>query len=128
MATVTFQQAREIVGREVCSARTPFATETVALAAAPGRILAEPIEADRDYPPFDRATRDGYAVRASETPGRLKVIGQVRAGQEFAGRVEPGQAVEIMTGAPVPAGADAVIMVEYARYEGSDVVLERGVR
>ena len=69
MATVTFQQAREIIEREVCGARRLPATETVGLAKAQGRILAEPVAADRDYPPFDRATRDGYAVRAAETPG-----------------------------------------------------------
>ncbi len=128
MAVLTFAEARRTVELQVASARCVPEAETVPLADAPGRILAEPIAADRDYPPFDRATRDGYAVRGAETPGRLRVIGQVRAGQEFGGTVGPGEAVEIMTGAPMPAGADAVIMVEYTRCEGESVVLERGVR
>jgi molybdopterin molybdotransferase len=75
--------------------------------------LAEDIRADRDYPPFHRSMRDGFAVRAAEIPGTLKVIGEVRAGQTFAGLVNAGEAVEIMTGAPVPEGADAVVMVEH---------------
>ncbi len=128
MSTVSFQQAREIVEREVRGARQLPESETVALADAQHRILAEPIAADRDYPPFDRATRDGYAVRAADTPGPLQVIGLVRAGTEFGGEMRRGQAIEIMTGAPAPAGADAVIMVEYTRREGDRVVLERPVR
>ena len=128
MATITFQQARDIVEREVCSARRPLETETVPLAEALGRILADAVGADREYPPFDRATRDGFAVRGAETPGRLRVIGQVRAGQEFGQRVEAGEAVEIMTGAPVPAVADAVVMEEYTRRDGPDVAVERGAR
>lgn len=128
MATVTFQRARDIVEREVCAARRLPETETVPLTESQGRLLAEAIAADRDYPPFDRATRDGYAVRAAETPGTLRVVGQIRAGTEFPREVRPGEAVEIMTGAPAPAGADAVVMVEYTRRDGDTVVLERGVR
>ena len=78
-----------------------------------GRILAENVLADRDYPPFDRSARDGYAVRAADLPGELALIGEVRAGQVFPASVAPGQAVEIMTGAPVPPGADAVVMIEH---------------
>ncbi len=93
--------------------------ETVDLLAGLGRVLAEGILADRDFPPFARATRDGYAVRAAdlaEVPARLEVVGEVKAGDWpepgvcSAGR---GQAVRIMTGAPLPAGADAVAMVEH---------------
>jgi molybdopterin molybdotransferase len=126
MPALTFAEARLRVELEVKAARRTPEKEVLLLAEAQGRILAESVVADRDYPPFDRATRDGYAVRAAETPGRLRRIGQLRAGQEFAGTVGPGEAVEIMTGAPVPAGADAVIMVEYSRREGDQVVLERG--
>ena len=79
----------------------------------PGRVLAEDIPADRDYPPFNRSVRDGFAVRSADIPGRVRIIGEVRAGERFPGSVEPGQAVEIMTGAPVPEGADAVVMVEH---------------
>ncbi|MBI3665098.1 MAG: molybdopterin molybdotransferase MoeA [Acidobacteria bacterium] len=128
MDIVSFEQAREIVAREVCSGRRLPETEAVPLAQAQGRIAVEAVAADRDYPPFDRATRDGYAVRARETPGSLRVMGQVRAGAEFSGELRPGEAVEIMTGAPVPAGADAVVMVEHTRCEGETVVLERRVR
>ncbi len=127
MPVLTFPQAREVVEREVSGARRPPAVETVTLQEAQGRVIAEAVAADRDYPPFNRSARDGYAVRAAETPGELRVAGQVKAGEEFGGELLPGEAIEIMTGAPVPAGADAVLMVEYSRREGDRVVLERGV-
>ena len=86
--------------------------ETVELLAGAGRVLAAAVVADRDQPPFDRATRDGYAVRAGER--ELRVVGSVRAGERWLGKaIGEGEAVEIMTGAPVPAGADAVVMVEH---------------
>jgi molybdopterin molybdotransferase len=91
-------------------------TERVGLLEAVGRVLGAPILADRDQPPFDRATRDGFAVRAAEISAglELRVTGQVRAGDRgTGGAVGAGEAVEIMTGAPVPAGADAVVMVEH---------------
>jgi molybdopterin molybdotransferase len=91
--------------------------ETVDLSAASGRILAEAIIADRDFPPFARATRDGYAVRAADVakvPARLEVIGELKAG-DAADRysIAPAQAIAIMTGAPLPKGAEAVVMVEH---------------
>ena len=93
-------------------------TESVDLSAARGRVLAEPLVADRDFPPFPRATRDGYAVRAADVeqvPARLQVIGEIKAGDSAEKCiVNRGQAASIMTGAPLPAGADAVVMVEYA--------------
>ncbi len=92
------------------------------LGAAQGRVLAEDVAADRDYPPFDRSARDGFALRAADLPGHVDVIGEVRAGQWFEGVVGPGQAVGIMTGAPVPRGADAVLMVEHS----TDRTLEAG--
>src|SRR5882724_7122911 len=100
-------------------------TETVSLAGAAGRVLAEEIAADRDYPPFPRSARDGFAVRAADLPGELRVIGEVRAGESFSGRVGAGQAVEIMTGAPVPDGADAVLMVEHVTHEGGVIRTDR---
>jgi len=90
------------------------------LLAGLGRVLAEEIFADRDFPPFERATRDGFAVRAAdlvEVPARLEIVGEVKAGDwpEASGVVvERGQAVSIMTGAPLPPGADAVVMVEHS--------------
>lgn len=95
---------------------SPAEIETVDLLAGLGRVLAEGILADRDFPPFARATRDGYAVRAADltgVPARLEVVGEVKAGDPAVCSVGLGQAVGIMTGAPMPAGADAVVMVEH---------------
>ena len=80
-----------------------------------GRVLAEPILADRDQPPFPRSTRDGFACRAADVAAGLplEVIGSIRAGDAVVIEVSAGKAVEIMTGAPVPAGADCVVMVEH---------------
>jgi molybdopterin molybdotransferase len=91
------------------------AAERVELGLAAGRVLAEPLRADRDQPPFARSTRDGYACRAAEamTHAFLPVVGSIRAGQSPTGPVPPGAAWEIMTGAPVPDGADAVVMLEH---------------
>jgi molybdopterin molybdotransferase len=99
--------------------------EEVTLGDAAGRVVAADVAADRDAPALDRSTRDGYAVRAEDVPGFLEVIGEVRAGERFDGVVGPGQAVEIMTGAPVPAGADAVVMVEDTRAEDGRVHIDR---
>jgi molybdopterin molybdotransferase len=117
---------------DYCRRLAPPQAEEIALLDGLGRVLAEPILADRDFPPFPRATRDGYAVRADDlhtVPANLRVIGQIQAGAAFAGRLVPGQTVEIMTGAAVPQGADAVVMVEYtARASGSDQVeIQRAV-
>ena len=106
----------------VRNARTAPPVESVALEATAGRVLAEPIAADRDYPALARSVRDGYAVRAIDLPGELEVIGEVRAGESFSGEVGARQAVEIMTGAPVPRGADAVVMLEHVRREGTRVI------
>jgi len=118
---VSFSEARECVLRTVRDARPLPPVETVTLAGVSGRVLAEDVRADRDTPAVSRSVRDGYAVRAGDLPGELAVIGEVRAGERFAGEVGPRQAVEIMTGAPVPAGADAVIMVEHATRRGERV-------
>ena len=83
------------------------------LECAAGRVLAEEIRADRDFPALARSVRDGFAIRAQDIPGTLRVIGEVRAGDRFSGAIAAGEAVEIMTGAPVPRGADAVVMVEH---------------
>jgi molybdopterin molybdotransferase len=113
-----------MVLERVGAARPTPETETVALDAAAGRVLAEDVAADRDTPALARSVRDGYAVRAADLPGELLVIGEVRAGQRFAGEVARGQAVEIMTGAPIPAGADAVVMVEHTRRIDGRVAIE----
>jgi molybdopterin molybdotransferase len=92
-----------------------------------GRVLAEPVLADRDQPPFDRSTRDGYALRAADCGEALVVVGAVRAGSEWAGEaLGAGEAVEMMTGAPMPRGADAVVMVEHVSLDGSRVRINEG--
>jgi molybdopterin molybdotransferase len=111
-----FVEALEVVLHHAAGVRVTGA-EKVGLLASAGRVLAEEVRADRDQPAFDRATRDGFAVRAAEwTAGRrLRVAGLVRAGETWAGKaLSSGEAVEIMTGAAVPSGADAVAMVEHA--------------
>jgi molybdopterin molybdotransferase len=112
---LSFFEARESVISHVRGVQNLPTTEEVELQQAAGRVLAEDIAADRDTPALARSVRDGYAVRAMDLPGELEVIGEVRAGERFSGQVGRGQAVEIMTGAPIPAGADAVVMVEHTR-------------
>lgn len=112
---LTFEQAYETVVR-YCQSTSPPTAVKVALPKALGRVLAETVVADRDFPPFNRSTRDGFAVRAadlSQLPVTLRVTGQIKAGGSFAGAVASGEAVEIMTGAALPEGSDAVVMVEY---------------
>ena len=106
-------------------ARRGAETELVPLAGASGRVLAEAVSADRDYPPFHRSARDGYAVRSADVPGELRVMGEVRAGELFRSSIGKGEAVEIMTGAPLPEGADAVVMVEHVARLGDAVRIER---
>ncbi len=105
----------------------PLPIEHVLLDEALGRVLAEDIIADTDLPPFNRAQMDGYAVRASDTsnpPARLRVVGEAAAGRGWRGRLREGQAVRIMTGAPVPAGADSVQQVEVTREENGGALVE----
>lgn len=126
---LSFEQADETV-RQYCRNLPQPQSESVGLIASLGRVLAEEVKADRDFPPFPRSTRDGYAVRAADVakvPAKLRVVGQIKAGGTFAGSVQPGQAVEIMTGAAVPEGADAVVMVEYSSAGGDQVEIQRAV-
>ncbi len=107
----------------------PPPSQTVLLAESLGRVLAAPICADRDQPPFDRSTRDGYAVRAQDLRdgASLRVLGQLRAGQCWPAdrtALAANEAVEIMTGAPLPAGADAVLMVEHTRAGAAENTIE----
>jgi molybdopterin molybdotransferase len=101
------------------------AVERVELGHAAGRILAQPLVADRDQPPFSRSTRDGFACRAAEasTYKPLVLVGATRAGAAPSGPLAPGTAWEIMTGAPVPSGADAVLMLEHVEAAGGTVRL-----
>ncbi|MBI1955945.1 MAG: molybdopterin molybdotransferase MoeA [Acidobacteria bacterium] len=130
MAILKFQHAREMVIEQILRNRTFPNSETVSLLDSLGRVLAEPVPADRDFPPFARATRDGFAVRSADLkqlPARLRLVGQVRAGDAFAGAVGAMECVEIMTGAPVPEGADAVVMVELTRQAEGLIEVQRGV-
>ena len=125
----SFEQADEIV-RQYCRNITRPQSESVSLLASLGRVLAEEVKADRNFPPFPRSTRDGYAVCAADlgkVPTKLRVLGQIKAGGTFEGSVQVGHAVEIMTGAAVPAGADAVVMVEYSSAAGDQVEIRRTV-
>src|SRR5262245_696342 len=127
--SLPFEDARAAVVREIAANLAQPAKETVSLDEALGRALAEDVRADRDQPPFDRVTRDGFAVRSTDVggvsadaPRDLAVIGEVPAGAAFAGRVGAGECVEIMTGAPLAPGADAVVMVEHTERPGPDRV------
>jgi len=129
-AMVTCDEARAKVIELVSQQRQPPPIETVPLEQSLGRVLAESVSADRDYPPFHRATRDGFAVRAADlasVPAVLKRIGEIRAGQSFAGTMGGGECLQIMTGAPLPAGADAVLMLEYAGVRDDQVAARRAV-
>src|SRR5436190_7120980 len=113
----------------VKSQAAKLSAEHVSLEVAPGRILAEDIVADTDLPPFDRAQMDGYAVRAADVanvPARLRIVGESAAGAGWHKAMKAGEAVRIMTGAPVPEGADSVQQVELTRENDSQVeILER---
>jgi molybdopterin molybdotransferase len=131
--SLPLHDARDAVLREL-AADPPPAVETVALDEALGRVLAVDVAADRDQPPFPRVTRDGFAVRAADVAGAatapviLSVIGEAPPGAPFPGEVGPRQCVEIMTGAALPTGADAVVMVEHTERPGPpSVVIRRAV-
>jgi molybdopterin molybdotransferase len=131
-AIPSFEDARHLVEEQATLVHA-CATESAALLDAAGRVLAESVLADRDIPPFPRSTRDGYAVRAADLatlPANLKVIGEIKAGaklEEIPTNIGPRHAASIMTGAPVPDGADAVVMVEYTSAHGERVEIIRGV-
>jgi molybdopterin molybdotransferase len=114
---VNFDEALELM-RSHAANLPSLATEQILLLECANRVLAEAVRADRDQPPFDRSTRDGFAVLAAEF-GRhpLSVVGQVRAGEQWrGGMLQQNAAIEIMTGAPIPEGADAVVMVEHVEH------------
>jgi len=131
MSVLTFDEARAAVERQAATVQVS-ASENVSLLAAQNRVLAQDVVADRDLPPFRRVARDGYAVRAPDialTPAELKLIGEIRAGSSSDGiRVGKGEAVEIMTGASAPEGADCVVMVEHTSRQSDIVRVERSVQ
>lgn len=99
----------------------PLPAEAVPLPQAAGRVLAEGVTAPRDQPPFDASAMDGWAVRAADTPGTLRIVGESAAGHGYEAGLKPGEAVRIFTGAAIPAGADAVVIQENAEREGEAV-------
>ena len=129
---LSFEDARHAVEQQAAQVRAGN-TEKIELLEVFGRVLAEEIRADRDFPPFPRAARDGYAVRAadlSQLPARLEVIAEIKAGaaqEDLPKHIAAGQAAAIMTGAPAPPGADAVVMVEYTSREGDRVEISKGI-
>ncbi len=118
-AALVLQQAHRL-------AATPRQTEQLPLLEALHRVLAAPIHADRDLPPFHRSTRDGYAVQAAAlaTGNWLAVTGILRAGEAPTTSLAPNTALEIMTGAPVPEGADAVVMLEHVEISDGKIRLQ----
>ncbi len=129
--TISFECALALVKKKLADANLQPRMEVVPLEAAGGRFLAEDVAADRDYPPFHRSLRDGYAVRAADVampPVELRLRGEIRAGGHFAGNLEAGECISIMTGAPLPGGADSVVMVEYTEPHGDKVRIQRSVQ
>jgi molybdopterin molybdotransferase len=134
---LSFEDARRVVEQQAELIRATriqsSGTESVDLLAAADRILSERVTADRDLPPFPRSTRDGYAVRSadlSSLPATLDVIAEIKAGErldKIPANIGSGQAASIMTGAPVPAGADAVVMVEYTSQREHRVEITRSI-
>ena len=126
---LTFEDARHLIEQHAANLR-PHGRELLDLLEANGRALAEPITADRDFPPFRRATRDGYAVRAADlaaVPTTLEVVAEAKAGGALVPPIVSGQAVSMMTGAPVPDGADAIVMVELTSRAGNRVEVQRTI-
>jgi molybdopterin molybdotransferase len=123
---VDFDEALKVVLIQAGSLQK-LETEAAPLLACLNRVLVEPVIAERDQPPFERSTRDGFAVRASDATATLRLVGQIRAGEQWSGApLERGDAIEIMTGAPVPEGADAVVMVEHVESQGESMRLSEG--
>jgi molybdopterin molybdotransferase len=132
----SYDAARQIVIETAGKLRSTLSIEQIEIADASGeavgRILAEEVFADREYPPFNRSTRDGYAVISSDvsqSARSLRLVGESKAGTAFSGRIAPGECVQIMTGAPLPDGSDAVVMIEYTKRTGdgksAEIVVER---
>ena len=124
---VTFEDALDEVLGHARVSLGACGVETVELLAGAGRVLGAAVVADRDQPPFDRSTRDGFGVRAGDVGNALRVVGSVRAGESWRGSLlAEGEAVEIMTGAPLPAGVDAVVMVEHVELADGLLRVEAG--
>ncbi len=120
---LTYEQARrEVITRVANISRAPTTTD-LSLWQAQGFVLAQDLSADRDYPPFNRSTRDGYAVRAAEAiaGAPLRCVGEIKAGDALTAPLAPKSCIQILTGAAVPPAADAVVMIEHTTREGDEV-------
>jgi molybdopterin molybdotransferase len=120
---VGFDDALAIVSAQAASLPAGE-IESAPLLQSVGRVLAEAVGTERDQPPFDRSTRDGFAVHSARLVrgGSLRVIGRVAAGQKWSAEpMQPDSAIQIMTGAPMPEGADAVVMVEHVERDGDAI-------
>jgi molybdopterin molybdotransferase len=124
---LSYEEAAAIVAAHAraIAQQHQFRTECIGLTHVSGRILAVPLRADDDQPPFPRSTRDGYACRATEISAHtaLPIAGSTHAGEGPAGPLPDRTAWEIMTGAPVPAGADCVVMLEHVEKSGGAIIL-----
>jgi molybdopterin molybdotransferase len=127
---LTYEQARRAVIDQVQTKKGPRATANLSVWDALGYVLAHEVKTDREYPPFDRSTRDGYAVRASEAASgaTLRCAGEIKAGDTVTQPLASGTCVQIMTGAAVPSGADAVVMIEHTQREADAVRFERAAK
>ncbi len=127
---LTYEQARRNVIEQVERARGPRATANISVWDALGFVLAEEVKTDREYPPFHRSTRDGYAVRAAEASAgaTLRCVAEIKAGDTVTQPLAPGTCVQIMTGAAVPDGADSVVMIEHTNRDGDSVRFERAAQ
>jgi molybdopterin molybdotransferase len=127
---LTYEQARRTVIEQVAKAKGPRATATISVWDALGFVLAEEVKTEREYPPFHRSTRDGYAVRAAEVSAgaTLRCVAEIKAGDTVTHSQVAGTCVQIMTGAAVPDGADAVVMIEHTGRDGDSVRFERAAQ
>jgi molybdopterin molybdotransferase len=116
-------QSVEAAQRAVAARIERLAVERIPLADARGHVLANDIQAARALPIFDNSAMDGYAARSTELPATLPVVGLVAAGQVMTEEVPPGVSIRILTGAPMPAGLDTVVIQEDAKVDGSQVTL-----
>jgi len=124
---LSYADARALVIAQISQHPRKPATSLKNVNDALGNVLACEVRTDRDYPPFHRSTRDGYAVRAADASAgsKLKCVGEIKAGDTVTEPLAPGTCIQIMTGAALPAGADAVVMIEFTERIGDTVMFQR---
>jgi molybdopterin molybdotransferase len=129
-STLTYDQARRTVIDQVAKKKGPRATVNLSVWDALGYVLAQEVNTDREYPPFDRSTRDGYAVRAADAAAgaKLRCVSEIKAGDTVTAALAAGTSAQIMTGAAVPKGADAVVMIEYTQRDADIVRFDRAAQ